>query len=82
MLRFRINPHSKILSLAKAISWRVIGTLDTIFISFFITSDVAVAGAIGIVEVISKTLLYFIHERAWLRVNAKNPLKFSTPFLQ
>ncbi len=57
-------------SVAKSISWRVTGTMDTILISFFITGEVTHAFAIGGVEVVTKMLLYFFHERVW------NKLKF------
>lgn len=52
-------------SLLKTISWRVIGTLDTVLIAFLITGRVYQALTIGGVELISKMALYFFHERAW-----------------
>ena len=52
-------------SLAKTISWRVIGTLDTVLISWIITGTLALAFSIGAVELVSKMGLYFFHERAW-----------------
>ena len=55
-------------SLAKAISWRVTGSLDTIMISWLFTSNVSTAMAIGMTEVLTKTLLYYCHERVWNRV--------------
>lgn len=50
---------------AKAISWRVVGTVDTILISWFFTGSLAVGAAIGGFEVITKTILYYAHERLW-----------------
>ncbi|NJD01918.1 MAG: DUF2061 domain-containing protein [Ruminiclostridium sp.] len=52
-------------SIAKAVSWRMTGTFDTILISFFITGKIKFALSIGFVELITKTLLYFFHERIW-----------------
>ncbi|MBL4939921.1 MAG: DUF2061 domain-containing protein [Lutibacter sp.] len=52
-------------SIVKAISWRIIGTLDTIVISWFITGEIALALSIGLVEVVTKMILYFFHERTW-----------------
>ncbi len=46
-------------SLIKTISWRVIGTLDTILISWFITGTLALAFSIGAIELVSKMVLYF-----------------------
>ena len=52
---------------AKTISWRVIGTLDTIILSGIITGSWKLGMAIGGVEVITKMVLYFLHERAWYK---------------
>ncbi len=52
-------------SLAKTLSWRVIGTIDTIIISWIVTGTLALAFSIGAIELISKMALYFFHERAW-----------------
>jgi uncharacterized membrane protein len=51
--------------IAKTISWRVIGTLDTIILSWIITGNLKIGMAIGGVEVITKMILYFLHERFW-----------------
>jgi len=51
--------------LAKALSWRIVGTLDTMAVSWFVTGDPIVGISIGIIEVITKTGLYYFHERAW-----------------
>jgi uncharacterized membrane protein len=55
-------------SLAKAISWRITGTLDTMIISFIITGRVKLALSIGVTELFTKIGLYYLHERAWNRV--------------
>ncbi|WP_372746147.1 DUF2061 domain-containing protein [Lutibacter sp.] len=52
-------------SIVKAISWRMVGTIDTIVISFFITGEIKMALSIGLVEVVTKMILYFFHERIW-----------------
>ena len=52
-------------SLLKTISWRVIGTLDTVVIAYLITDRVNEALTIGGIELISKMVLYFFHERTW-----------------
>jgi len=56
-------------SIVKTVSWRVIGTMDTIIISWIITGTLALAFSIGAVELISKMGLYFFHERAWNTIN-------------
>ena len=55
-------------SVAKAFSWRMTGTLDTIIVSYIITGKISYAFAIGSIEVVSKFILYFIHERIWNRI--------------
>ncbi len=52
-------------SIAKSISWRAIGTLDTIIISWIITGTLTLAFSIGVVELVTKMVLYFFHERIW-----------------
>ena len=52
-------------SIAKSISWRILGTLDTFFISWIVTGKTSVAFSIGSIELITKMLLYFFHERLW-----------------
>jgi uncharacterized membrane protein len=52
-------------SIVKTLSWRFIGTIDTICISWLITGTLTLAFSIGMVELISKILLYYFHERTW-----------------
>lgn len=56
-------------SLAKAISWRVAGTFDTVLISLLITGKIRWALSIGLVELFTKTTLYYLHERLWNRIS-------------
>ena len=55
-------------SIVKAISWRVVGTLDKITISWLLTGELTLAFSIGSIELMTKMVLYFIHERAWNQV--------------
>lgn len=55
-------------SIVKTISWRITGTVDTMVISFFITGDLTMALSIGTVEVFTKMVLYFGHERIWNKI--------------
>ena len=59
------NGDRPLKSLLKTISWRVVGTIDTITISWLITGEIKAALSIGSVEVVSKMILYYLHERAW-----------------
>ena len=57
-------------SVVKAVSWRITGTVDTIVVSWIITGKLKLALSIGGVEVFTKIILYYFHERGW------NLLKF------
>lgn len=56
-------------SVVKTISWRTLGTLDTIIISYFITGNLVMAASIGSIEVVTKMILYYFHERAWNKIS-------------
>ena len=55
-------------SILKTISWRVVGTLDTVFIAYIITGTFNQAISIGGFELITKMILYFFHERGWNKI--------------
>ncbi|MFC2127828.1 DUF2061 domain-containing protein [Bacteroidota bacterium] len=52
-------------SIVKAISWRLIGTIDTMVVSYFVVADVKTASTIAGVDFVTKMVLYFFHERFW-----------------
>ena len=51
----------------KTVTWRIIGTLDTMIISWIVTGSWQWGLAIGGIEVFTKIILYYLHERAWYR---------------
>jgi uncharacterized membrane protein len=51
----------------KTISWRVVGTIDTMLLSWFVTGSWKMGMTIGGIEVMTKMVLYFLHERAWYK---------------
>jgi len=55
-------------STIKTATWRVIASLDTTFLAWIFTGDLATAVSIGGLEIITKLILYFFHERVWSRV--------------
>ena len=59
--------QSRVRHLAKTISWRVVGTVDTILVGWLVSGDATMGLTIGGFEMASKTLLYYFHERAWFR---------------
>ena len=60
---------SKQRSAVKAVTWRIIGTADTFVIAWFITKEPITAGAIASFEIVTKTILYYLHERGWNKVS-------------
>jgi uncharacterized membrane protein len=54
--------------LFKTITWRVVGTIDTILIGWFVSGDPTIGLSIGGIEAFTKMLLYFLHERAWYKL--------------
>ncbi len=69
-------PIARSRSLVKAITWRIVGSLDTFIVSFTIASlfhhplagAATLAGSIASTETVTKIFLYFFHERVWARV--------------
>ncbi len=55
-------------SIVKAVSWRTLGTLDTIVVSFLVTGRIKLAVSIGAVELFTKIALYYTHERVWNKI--------------
>jgi len=65
--------ESHLRSVAKAISWRVTGTIDTFVLSFLITGSLKLAGGIAATEVVTKVVLFYGHERLWDRIKWGRP---------
>lgn len=55
-------------SLVKTISWRLTGSGATFLISYLIAGDFAIAGTIAMIQLMSNTVLYFLHERIWNKI--------------
>jgi sulfate adenylyltransferase large subunit len=55
-------------SVVKAASWRATGSFDTFIIAAFITGSPKAAGAVALIEIATKTALYYLHERIWILI--------------
>lgn len=53
--------------IAKAISYRILGTLQTITIGYILTGSLVISSTIGVVELCIKPIMYFLHERMWYK---------------
>ena len=71
MSKVKINKKRHI---AKTITWRIVGSIDTFILATFFSGSFETGGWIAVTEVITKTILYYFHERAWYSYNwrAKN----------
>lgn len=61
--------------IAKAITWRIIGTLDTIVLSWIISGNPFTGLKIGFAEVLTKMFLYYLHERVWFKAKIPDSKK-------
>lgn len=55
-------------SIAKAISYRLLGSLSTAFIVYVFSGNAKVSLGVGALDVVIKMALYYIHERIWNHV--------------
>lgn len=52
-------------SIIKVITWRIIASVLTMGVVYAVTGSVALMASVGVVDVISKMIFYYIHERTW-----------------
>lgn len=69
--------------LLKSVTWRILGTLDTMLLAWLITGNPMMGLKIGLTEVATKMTLYFLHEKVWHRIrygleNSNEHLKHGT----
>jgi len=56
-------------SIAKTFTFRIIATITTIILVLIFTRNLALAGTIGVLDLSSKLIIYYLHERAWGKVS-------------
>jgi uncharacterized membrane protein len=56
---------SHVRSIVKAVSWRITGSIDTFILALLFTGSGALAGSIAGTEIVTKIVIYYLHERAW-----------------
>jgi sulfate adenylyltransferase large subunit len=57
-------------SLAKAVTWRTTGSVDTFLLALLFTGNTRLSVAISGTEILTKIALYYFHERIWAWVSA------------
>lgn len=55
-------------SVIKALSWRFFATLITATVAYILTSEWLFALEIGLLDTTAKLVIYYAHERLWLRI--------------
>ena len=65
--------ESKARSIAKAVSYRVLGSLSTALIFFTMTGDAKLSAGAGLADSVVKLGLYFLHERMWNHIGYGRP---------
>lgn len=53
----------------KSITWRLVGTIDTIILGWLMTGNLTIGLSIGGLELFTKMFLYYLHERVWYKSN-------------
>lgn len=64
----KIPCESRLRSILKGLSWRLLATMVTGFIAFFWSKDVWLAVKISLIEFPAKFLIYYVHERVWTKI--------------
>jgi uncharacterized membrane protein len=52
----------------KTISYRVVGTITSISLVYYVSSSITISSIIGVGELIVKPIIYFLHERLWYKL--------------
>jgi len=55
-------------SVIKALSWRFFATFITATVAYLLTKEWLFALEIGLLDTAAKLLIYYAHERVWLRI--------------
>lgn len=67
-----VQKDSKARSFAKAVSWRFFGAIDTALIAWILTGNPLSGAQMGIADVLSKIVFFYIHERIWEQAYQKS----------
>jgi uncharacterized membrane protein len=70
-----VKDKSHLRHIAKSITWRILATIDTIIIAWLVTGSFIIGLKIGFSEVLTKMVLYYLHERVWFKSTIKNSRK-------
>jgi len=60
--------ESRVRTLLKTLSWRLVATTTTICIAYLVFGDISNALKVGGIEFFAKMVIYYVHERVWQNV--------------
>lgn len=66
-------------SLLKTVSWRAIATAVTVILVYLFTGKIHISLGVGGLELVSKIILYYLHERVWDRINYGRIMEVKQP---
>jgi uncharacterized membrane protein len=61
------SASSKLRHAIKTVSWRIVGTIDTMMMGWIVSGNPMTGLKIGGLELVTKMGLYYLHERVWYR---------------
>ena len=61
--------ESRLRSLIKALSWRVLALIVTVTVVWVVTGNTDMAATVGGADALVKIGLYYLHERVWNRIS-------------
>lgn len=61
-----MDSHAR--SIAKAISYRFLGSACTVAIFYFLSGNLKLSFGAGLLDTVVKIGIYFVHERLWARI--------------
>ena len=74
------NKESRLRSILKAFTWRIIATSTTMTVTYFVTGDLTAASVVGVFDFFLKMMLYYLHERGWQMVPRGSIRQIISPF--
>jgi len=60
--------ESHFITILKSISWRIWGTAISWIVTFYVTGSAEISTSVSILEILTKTFLFYLHERFWLKI--------------
>ena len=74
------DKESRLRSILKAFTWRIIATATTMTVTYFVTGDLTAASVVGVFDFFLKMMLYYLHERGWQMVPRGSIRQMISPF--